>query len=248
MTIPLKNSIRVSTNCVTRQDWRSYSAGIVVEAFASINFTILGMISSEISVQQQWNYLENCMLKIIDNVAPLVELENSNSTQIKSVLSSEIKKKIILRKRLLRRDRVLTSEINRGCIKVLNKEIAAYFNGIRVSKVRRTANGGGVNLWKAVKIAKNLNSACLPISMTLNNVTIAPGTFAENFARHFSEKINSNSNKSKLDANVYNGKCKLIVACRNFMTRGDVENCLNDLGSKKCEGYDRIPVCTLYHV
>ena len=83
--------------------------------------------------------------------------------------------------------------------------------------------------------------------MTLNNVTIAPGTFAENFARHFSEKIKSNSNKSKLDANVYNGKCKLIVACRNFMTRGDVENCLNDLGSKKCEGYDRIPVCTLYH-
>ena len=57
-----------------------------------------------------------------------------------------------------------------------------------MSRVRRTANGGGVNVWKAVKLAKNLNSEHLPINMTLNNVTITPGTFAENFARHFSEK------------------------------------------------------------
>ena len=26
----------------------------------------------------------------------------------------------------------------------------------------------------------------------------------------------------------------------------DVESCLKDLSSKKCEGYDRIPVCFLY--
>ena len=31
------------------------------------------------------------------------------------------------------------------------------------------------------------------------------------------------------------------------MTRDDVKECMSDLGTKKCEGFDRIPVCTLYH-
>ena len=30
------------------------------------------------------------------------------------------------------------------------------------------------------------------------------------------------------------------------MTTSDVKECLNDLKTKKCEGFDRIPVCTLY--
>ena len=47
VTIPLKNSIRPSTNCVTRRDWRSYSVSTVIEAYAAVDFTILGMISSE---------------------------------------------------------------------------------------------------------------------------------------------------------------------------------------------------------
>ena len=103
-----------------------------------------------------------------------------------------------------------------------------------------------MNLWKSVKIAKNLSGETLPMNMTLNNQPVAPGPFAESFAGHFSEKIRSNSIKAKLDANVY-CKCKLIVGCRNFMTKKDVEECMNDLGSKKCEGFDRIPVCALTH-
>ena len=46
--------------------------------------------------------------------------------------------------------------------------------------------------------------------------------------------------------NVYNGKNKIVVQNRNFMTPNDVKICLNDLGSKKCEGFDRIPVCVLF--
>ena len=47
-------------------------------------------------------------------------------------------------------------------------------------------------------------------------------------------------------AGVYNGKCKIIVQNRNFMTVTDVNACLNELNNKKCEGFDRIPVCVLY--
>ena len=30
------------------------------------------------------------------------------------------------------------------------------------------------------------------------------------------------------------------------MTKKDVEICMSDLNTKKCEGYDRIPVCSIY--
>ena len=46
---------------------------------------------------------------------------------------------------------------------------------------------------------------------------------------------------------VYNGKCKLIVQNRNFMTENDVRICLGKLNNKKCEGFDRIPVCMLLY-
>ena len=50
---------------------------------------------------------------------------------------------------------------------------------------------------------------------------------------------------TRVDVNVYNGKNKLIVANRNFMLKEDVKECLNSLPNKKCEGFDRIPVCVL---
>ena len=45
---------------------------------------------------------------------------------------------------------------------------------------------------------------------------------------------------------VNNGKCKLVVQNRNFMTENDVKICLDELTNKKCEGFDRIPVCMIY--
>ena len=47
---------------------------------------------------------------------------------------------------------------NSAQIKNIGRQVAAYFNEARVSKVRRAAVGGGANLWRAVKLAKNLNS------------------------------------------------------------------------------------------
>ena len=38
----------------------------------------------------------------------------------------------------------------------------------------------------------------------------------------------------------------MIVQNRNFMTRRDVEICMADLNTKKCEGYNRIPVCSIW--
>ena len=103
----------------------------------------------------------------------------------------------------------------------------------RQSDVRRAASGGSANLWKAVKLAKNLVNNELPSDLTLGGAPVACGDVANSFARHFSEKIKLNVSKTSVNLNiVYNGKCKLIVQNRNFMQKSDVKKRLYDLSNK----------------
>ena len=95
-------------------------------------------------------------------------------------------------------------------------------------------------------MAKNLNPNAIPDNLTLNGVSVKPGCAADSFAAHFHEKIRLNSFKVKINmVGVYNGKCKLIVQNRNFMTAVDVKCCLDELKNVKCEGFNRIPGCVI---
>ena len=64
-----------------------------------------------------------------------------------------------------------------------------------MSRFKQAAVGRGANLWKAVKLAKNLNLETIPDKLTLNNVPVTPSTTAEYFARYFSEKTCKGPNK-----------------------------------------------------
>ena len=101
------------------------------------------------------------------------------------------------------------------------------------------------NLWRAVKSAKNIVHDNIPSSLTLGGIAVHPGDVANSFAKHFHSKVNNFVNATQVNRNVYNGKNKLIVPNRNFMQKSDVKECLNLLPNKKCEGFDRIPVCIL---
>ena len=111
------------------------------------------------------------------------------------------------------------------------------------NKVKQAAKGSSFNLWKAVKVAKNLSKDSIPSCLSLGGLNIPLGCHAQAFAGHFHSKVETNSKKVKIDENVYNGKCQLLVLNRDFMKSDDVKKCLNELSSKKCEGFDRIPVC-----
>ena len=97
------------------------------------------------------------------------------------------------------------------------------------------------DIWKAVKIAK-YNTESLPKNLTLEGRPVAAGDIAGSFAAHFNEKVINNVQKTKVNQNVCNGKNKLIVQNRNFMKIDDVNECMNLLVNKRCEGYDRIPL------
>ena len=62
------------------------------------------------------------------------------------------------------------------------------------------------NLWKAVKVAKNLNLDSIPANLTLGGN--GNGNVAESFGSHFNDKISCNFNRAKADrTGFYNGKC-----------------------------------------
>ena len=80
----------------------------------------------------------------------------------------------------------------------------------------------------------------------MNKEITGNNEFPQTFAGHFNEKITSNVSRTKDHlGSVYNGKPKQIVQNINFMTENDVKKCLDELKNKKCEGFDRIPVCML---
>ena len=128
-------------------------------------------------------------------------------------------------------------------VKTLTTEIKTHFRGKLISNVKRAATGTNGNIWRAVKRAKNLVHEVIPNNLTLGGVAVAPCNVANSFAGYFQSKVKRLAEASNLNVNVYNGKNKLIVQNRNFMTKKDVLECVNSLPNKKCEGYDRIPVC-----
>ena len=135
--------------------------------------------------------------------------------------------------------------LNHEAIKSLNKEIKAFHLSNRISNIKRATNGPNGNIWLAVKRAKNLVHEDIPSSMTLGGNVVARGDLANSFAGYFFNKVKQLVNTTKVDSNLYNGKNKLIVTNRHFMKKSDVKECIDSLPNKKCEGFDRIPVCIL---
>ena len=84
-------------------------------------------------------------------------------------------------------------------------------------------------MWKAVKVAKNLNTDSIPSNLTLAGIPIATHETANAFAKFFNEKLTSHAHKKKVNPGVYNGKNKFIVADRNFMQYCDVKECMSTL-------------------
>ena len=228
-----------------RREWSNYDQNLINDKMKHELLLINNVIEDGLTVNELWNLLENVLINTIDLIAPLSEVKISAKTK-RTDMALHIKGKITKRKRLLHYNRINNCSLRISEIKVLNKEINNYFESKRAGNVRKAALGPNTNIWKAVKLAKNICLHDIPLNMTLGGVNVPPADIANAFASFFSKKIKTNSDMASIKDNVYNGKCRLIVQNRNFMSANDVEICLNELSSKKCEGFDRIPVCLIH--
>ena len=66
-------------------------------------------------------------------------------------IPNSIKNKINVRKRLIRNDRLRSTNVNMTRIRDLNGDLKRFFSGAKKLSVRRAAAGSRVNLWKAGK-------------------------------------------------------------------------------------------------
>ena len=123
-------------------------------------FNLEALLSSSVKTSIKY-VLELVILENVDNCAPLVDVKE-NWTVGMTKIPSSIKNKLNVRKRLLRIDPIRSTNVNAPCIRALNDEIKSFFSIARATSVRRAAMGSNVNLWKAVKVAKNLNSGSIP--------------------------------------------------------------------------------------
>ena len=103
-------------------------------------------------------------------------------------------------------------------------------------------NDSGNSIWKAVKSAKNQSPNDIPNNLSVGGADVDPLRVADAFAAYFHDKVETLKSNTIVNPDVYNGKNKLIVTNRPFMTESDVRECLATLKPKKCEGFDRLPV------
>ena len=218
-----------------RRNWENYNKDKLCEMLGDINWDI-----DDDSVQCYWNTFENKLIGVVDAIVPMTKFMNSNS-QI-SKLPQNIKNKINIRKRLLKRLKNDKSVELKQKIKSIDSEMKFFYHQSKAKKVRNVIKpGNSKSLWSAVNLAKDTNHRGLPVSMRENGHEIPELNLPERFAEYFDSKIKNVINLVALDETVYNGYRKLNSQDQFFMGRAAIADTLKFLKVKNSEGFDRIP-------
>ena len=225
---------REASKPVYRRNWKNYSKENLINMLSEADWDI-----KDDTVQGFWNSLENKIINIIDGLIPLSamtsDVRNQSSTpRIKNLMN--------VRKRLVKKLRTDKSADLRIRVQELNKEIKRFFNTKKTVNVRRVIKPGNCqSLWKAVKIAKDVNLDSLPKSMSENNIEIPNEILPDRFAKFFNNKIVQLLADVTVHDEVYNGSRRVVCSDSNFMDLESVIICMKSMKSKNSEGYDRIP-------
>ena len=220
-----------------KRNWRDYRIENLREKLTNCNLDF--DISS---VQEYWNRLENSLVQIADELAPITVYCN-NSIAGKSKKNPHINRMLNRRKKLLKREKNLRTQVINEEIKALNLKIRQFFTQNKRNFIcSKIKTGDSKSLWHAVKAAKDIPVINMPKSMTLNDLQIPERDLPNTFADFFKNKITRLVESAQINSTVYNGKNKLLVINRPFMESNDIKECMLTLKQKNCEGFDRIPL------
>ena len=221
---------------IVKRNWSKYNKEALIIALSNVNLEI-----NCCDVQQYWNIFENLIIDVIDTLVPITtDTKDSPKLQIPP---PPIRNIINQRSRKIKKYKLLPSQPLKEKIKDLDKKIKTYFSSKKKNNIRnKIIPGDNSSLWSAVRTAKNQPANTIPKNLTRDNIPIDEADIANCFATFFIEKIAVIKRSLSITENVYNGKNKLIVDNRFFMSPSDITECMLTLKSKNCEGFDRIPV------
>ena len=117
IVVNLKMKSPSSIDLCQKRNWSSYSKEKIVDKIIGY-LTSHNILWPTLNVQEHWNCLELVILESLDYCAPLVDVKlNKNQTVTK--VPSSIKNKLNLRKRLLKIERLRSSNVNISVINYL---------------------------------------------------------------------------------------------------------------------------------
>ena len=188
-----------------------------------------------------WNSYEQEILTVVDRLAPLEEV---TSSIVRGKGYPGLKKKQNRRSYLLKkRKRKNQTEDEKEELMGLNKFIRNYHYEERKQHIRKKiVPGNSKSLWDAVKIARDIEPTHLPTEMVKDGVCYALEDLPMAFSNHFESKIRDLEKDLQISDEVYNGYKIVHSEEVNFMTEDAVTECLKELKTKNCEGFDRIPM------
>ena len=229
------STMEVKPKVTMKRTWREYSQELLLNRLSGCEFDY-----SITNVQQFWNNLENKIINVVDEVAPMVEFTNNYTTVTcpKTLLKPLINKK----RRLLKQYRTSKNLTLLQNIKEISRSILERGKQLKRNSIRRSlVPGNSKSLWNAVNLAKDINPNVIPENMSDNGISIDPSGLSDAFAEFFDKKVKSIVETCRVNDTVYNGTRKVDGLESNFMATKHVHDALNSIKIKNCEGYDRIP-------
>ena len=218
-----------------KRDWKNYSKTNLRDLLSTVDWNLQGD-----TVQDCWNDFETKLMCVVDQLVPITEFDNDVSKPTK--VPTGVKNLMNIRKRLLVKYKSTKSPDIKLRIKCLDKKIRSFFHSSKLKNVRRSIiPGNSGSLWKAVKIANDVNHDQLPEIMSINNLEVKKSDRSDVFASFFDKKIRDIIDTVSVNEGVYNGTRKVNSENKFFMSREDVLECMLSLKCKNSEGFDRIP-------
>ena len=218
-----------------KRDWRNYSKIALCEKLEEVDWDI-----GADTVQACWNIFENKLINVIDSLVPYTTFTNNRIKQISN--PPHVKNWLNVRHRLLKNFNRTKNISIKTQIRSLDQKIRAYFREKRKNEIRKSLRpGDSKSLWKAVRVAKDLNPESIPPNLTHLSTPIPPTLIPDAFADIFDKKVNDIHNESIIDPLIYNGKRKINAVNKFFMSESDIMDCIKTIKIKNCEGIDRIP-------
>ena len=223
------------------QNWRKYSKENLLSILRRENLNY----NHEASAQQVCDMLDKLLGKAVDELTPVEERKISLNKTIPSHIQAKKRKLRNLHKRA---KRTRNLELMKKCRR-MEKEIKTELQQSKKTKIRKEAELGGKNLWKAVRIAQNKPVEGLPDELKLRSGMKIRENFeqAEEFSKYFEEKTKEIIATTNIEEEtVYNGRRKINGNYEeDWITIEKVTELLNNLPAKRCFGYDRIPLVFL---
>jgi hypothetical protein len=224
---------------MTVRNWKNYSKEKWLAQLQTVDWEI-----SQESVQDISNHLEIKILEALQAIAPVEEQLLKNNSYLMPPYLIKMRRK---RKNLYKNAQRRRSAQDLKRCRQMDKKIRRMDFQNQRNKIRqKLKKGDSGTLWEAVNIARGNPSNSIPeIIEAETGQKFSGDERPQAFADYFEDKVNNIAISTKIPENPDVGSRKLTVENAFFFSHKKVLQTMMSLKSKKCHGYDNIPLLVL---